>query len=106
MFCISINHKSADVEIRKKLAFPIDTQIRLMKEICQLKSAEQCVVLCTCNRMEIYFSGASEGLADIQRLICKYGSIGSEELMHASCSSAATAQPGTFSRSPAVLIPW
>ncbi len=51
-----------------------------MKEICQLKSAEQCVVLCTCNHTEIYFSGVSEGLADIQRLICKYGSIGNEEL--------------------------
>lgn len=80
MFCISINHKSADVSIREKLAFKSDVQVLIMHEICNLKSAGECIVLCTCNRTEIYFTGDASLYEDIIHILAAHGNVSVEEL--------------------------
>lgn len=59
MFCISINHKSALSDIRQKFAFTPEQRRALMTELIS-GGVSQCAVLCTCNRTEVYFCGASD----------------------------------------------
>ena len=58
MFCISINHKNTPADVRESFAFSTKGQRQFTE---QLKAAVGgCVVLSTCNRMEIYFTDKCE----------------------------------------------
>ena len=59
MNCISISYKNAKENIRSNLAFSIDIQRKISEEL------NKCVVLCTCNRTEIYFNGEYEYVLEI-----------------------------------------
>ena len=54
MFCISINHKNTPADVRERFAFTTKGQ----RQFTERLKAEVggCVVLSTCNRMEIYFT--------------------------------------------------
>ena len=58
MFCISINHKNTPADVREKFAFTTKGQ----RQFTERLKAEVggCVVLSTCNRMEIYFTDKYE----------------------------------------------
>ncbi len=60
MHCISISYRTADIHIREKLAFSASVQQKMLKRFCSDGTVSQCVILCTCNRTEVYFSGDSE----------------------------------------------
>ena len=58
MFCISINHKNTQADVRESFAFSTKGQRQFTE---RLKAAVGgCVVLSTCNRMEIYFTDKCE----------------------------------------------
>ena len=57
IFCLGVNHKTAPVEIRERLAFTESSLAVNLKTMHQLESVSEIVVLSTCNRVEIY--GAS-----------------------------------------------
>ena len=51
---LGINHKSAPVELREKVAFSPDSLVHALQS-CPLKThAEELVILSTCNRTELY----------------------------------------------------
>ena len=58
MFCISINHKNTPADVRERFAFTTKVQ----RQFTERLKAEVggCVVLSTCNRMEIYFTDKYE----------------------------------------------
>lgn len=58
MFCISINHKNTPADVRERFAFTTKGQ----RQFTERLKAEVggCVVLSTCNRMEIYFTDKCE----------------------------------------------
>lgn len=60
MYCLSINYKRADAELRGRFAFSADEREALL---CRLRDAgiHYGVVLCTCNRAELYFSADGDG---------------------------------------------
>ena len=51
MFCISINHKNAPADVREKFAFTTKGQRQFAEHLKAVVGG--CVVLSTCNRMEI-----------------------------------------------------
>ena len=59
MYCISISYRTADIHIREKLAFSESVQQKILKQLCSDGTVSQCVILCTCSRTEVYFSGDS-----------------------------------------------
>ncbi len=62
---VGINHKTAPVELREKLAFT-DSQLVRSYDFCKGKSELlECVVLTTCNRTEIYVAGRDEEAASL-----------------------------------------
>lgn len=59
MNCISINYKKANAQIRGAFAFDINKQKKFLSEIAKNNGAYG-VILCTCNRTEIYFCCCDE----------------------------------------------
>lgn len=69
IFCLGVNHKTAPVEIRERLAFAESSIPTHLEEIRGLRKVSEAVVLSTCNRVEIYGAAdepgeALEGLVD------------------------------------------
>lgn len=58
VFVLGVNHKTAPVELRERLAFPEKAIPQHLGEIRGIGPIDEAVVLSTCNRVEIY--GASE----------------------------------------------
>ncbi|MDP8034534.1 glutamyl-tRNA reductase [Pasteurella atlantica] len=52
---VGINHKTASVKLREKIAFVDEHLAVALTQISQQKLAESAVILSTCNRTEIYF---------------------------------------------------
>ena len=75
MYCISVNYKNSDVNIRKKLAFPENVQKDFLTELINGKTVSECVILCTCNRTELYFCGNEDSLNTVQNLLSNYSGI-------------------------------
>lgn len=75
MYCISVNYKNSDVNIRKKLAFSENVQKELLTELINGKTVSECVILCTCNRTELYFCGNEDSLNTVQNLLSNYSGI-------------------------------
>ncbi|GBL03364.1 glutamyl-tRNA reductase [Glaciecola sp. KUL10] len=51
---LGINHKSAPVELREKVAFSPDSLVHALKSCPATTNAEELVILSTCNRTELY----------------------------------------------------
>lgn len=75
MYCISVNYKNSDVNIRKKLAFSENVQKEFLTELINRKTVSECVILCTCNRTELYFCGDEDSLNTVQNLLSNYSGI-------------------------------
>lgn len=75
MFCTSINYRYADIEMRRNFAFSSDKQREFMSELTREKCISQCVILCTCNRTEVYFCGSSSAPEYVDKLLAEYGNI-------------------------------
>lgn len=80
MYCISVSHKSADVEIRKKLAFTEGKITQISDRLIECGVVLECVILCTCNRAELYYCGNESAKADIIHILSQAADI-EEELL-------------------------
>ena len=58
---VGLNHKSAPVEIREKLAFDSAETLRALRELKGRFAEGEFALLSTCNRVEVYCVGASMG---------------------------------------------
>lgn len=67
IFCLGVNHKTAPVEIRERLAFSESSVPGHLDEICVIEGVEEAVVLSTCNRVEIY-GGAKDPSAALDKI--------------------------------------
>lgn len=50
---ISFTHKNTDISVREKLAFDCQKQEEVLKLICSNQNVSECLLLSTCNRVEI-----------------------------------------------------
>ncbi|MDE6845177.1 MAG: glutamyl-tRNA reductase [Lachnospiraceae bacterium] len=71
MECISINHKTAKSSDRQRCFVPKEEMKDFLKEIMNLDKVEQCVLLSTCNRTEIYVQGEENCFKELQELMAK-----------------------------------
>ena len=55
--CISLNYKQIKLDIRKSFAFDDNVKLNIMKQLTLGDKITQCILLCTCNRTEVYFDG-------------------------------------------------
>ena len=80
MYCISINYRKADIEIRRKVKFSDEECAKISKELINNQIVTECVVLSTCNRTEVYFCGKNKCEKTVLKKIAESADI-SEELL-------------------------
>ena len=69
LFLVGINHNTASVDIREKMAFSEEELIPALKSLRESLALEEIAILSTCNRTEVYvISEASESETIKQRL--------------------------------------
>ena len=59
LIIVGINHKTADVSLREKVAFPPEIISDALTEVQGLADISEAVLLSTCNRTELYVDGLS-----------------------------------------------
>ena len=57
LILVGINHKTADISLREKVAFPPETLSDALREVISLTDISEVVILSTCNRTELYIEG-------------------------------------------------
>ncbi|MGN0696660.1 MAG: glutamyl-tRNA reductase [Oscillospiraceae bacterium] len=80
LYCVSVNYKKADALFREKLAFPAEVQHALAERTLENEHVSGCVLLCTCNRTEMYFSGDASAISAAKTLLSRYGGVSEGEL--------------------------
>jgi len=58
---LGINHKTASVALREKVAFNEDRLMAALRTLRQESGVSEVVILSTCNRTEVYWSGSASG---------------------------------------------
>ena len=64
--------------MRKNFAFSLDIQREFMSELMKAKCISQCVILCRCNRTEVYFCGSPAAPEYVDKLLAEYSKIPKE----------------------------
>ena len=60
---LGINHKTASVAVRERVAFGPEQLIDALQELCRLDTCQEAAILSTCNRSELYLA-LNDGHAD------------------------------------------
>ena len=55
--CVGLNHRTAPVELREKVAFNAEQVESALKELVRVPGVREAVLLSTCNRVELYVAG-------------------------------------------------
>ncbi|HGO9136159.1 glutamyl-tRNA reductase [Neisseria bergeri] len=74
---VGLNHQTAPLSIREKLAFAAATLPEAVRNLARSNAATEAVILSTCNRTELYCVGDSE---EIIRWLADYHSLPIEEI--------------------------
>ena len=57
---VGLSHKTAPVDIREKLTFPADVQPDALATLVAMDAVNECIIVSTCNRTEIYAVTSAE----------------------------------------------
>ena len=77
MECISISHKTAEAKKRQRCFIAREDREDFLKKVSELCGVEQCVVLSTCNRTEIYVEGRENRFRNLEAALAE--TAGSDE---------------------------
>ncbi|HEY2862200.1 MAG TPA: glutamyl-tRNA reductase [Casimicrobiaceae bacterium] len=58
LYTLGLNHATAPVKVREQVAFQPDTLAVALRDLLTQPSVKEAAILSTCNRTEVYFSGA------------------------------------------------
>lgn len=78
---VGLNHKTAPIEIREKLAFSGSSLNNAYQQLMQTKDIEGAVILATCNRTEIYANARNieEGMQALTKFAIEFGHLEHDE---------------------------
>ena len=81
MYCISVSHKKAPVNIREKFALSNEEKAAFIQKLKKNPQISGCVVLCTCNRSEIYITGSRTAIGELQREVAEFKNLSLQEIL-------------------------
>jgi glutamyl-tRNA reductase len=58
LFALGLNHSTAPVSVRERVAFNVDTLGATLRDLLTQPQVKEAAILSTCNRTEVYFNGA------------------------------------------------
>jgi glutamyl-tRNA reductase len=73
---LGVNHRSAPVEIREKLAFNPERLPVALQELVRLPQVDEMLIVSTCNRTEFYGHCADQGLGHVRDWLNDYHHLG------------------------------
>ena len=73
---LGVNHRSAPVEIREKLAFNPARLPGALQELVQLPQVDEMLIVSTCNRTEFYSRCAERGLVEVRDWLNQHHHLG------------------------------
>ena len=79
---LGLNHNTAPLIIRERLAFSNKETLDALNEINAIESVNEVVILSTCNRSELYLNSDEKGLAQVKAWLIKYKDISEETVAH------------------------
>lgn len=80
MECISISHKTAASGEREKFYIPKDEAGDLLRKIRAVTGVEECVLLSTCNRTEIYVQGEGNSFRELEEVLVQVSGCAGEQI--------------------------
>lgn len=81
MYCISISFKTAPLPVRERFAFTVEEARAFGKLAVESYAIDECMVLSTCNRSEVYFEGTKDAIKEIEVLLSKFKGIEREHVV-------------------------
>ena len=79
---LGINHTTAPVEVRGKVAFPSERLGQALAELTALDGVREAVILSTCNRTELYCAQEQQGFDPITRWLCQFHNLCQDNLQN------------------------
>jgi len=58
LYALGLNHSTAPVSVRERVAFHVDTLGAALRDLLTQPQVKEAAILSTCNRTEVYFNGA------------------------------------------------
>jgi glutamyl-tRNA reductase len=80
LFAIGINHDTASVDVREKVAFAPEQVVDALHDLCDKANLNEAVILSTCNRTEILASGEQASADEILHWLASYHSLEQQAL--------------------------
>ncbi len=80
MYCVSLNYKKAPLDVRQKFAFTPMEQKQCVDDLMKQGIVTGGILVCTCNRMELYVECVKDVEEDIIEYISKNRNIPSQEV--------------------------
>ena len=80
MYCISVNFKKAPLQIRQQFAFSGEEQALFLSALIAENRISGGVVLSTCNRSEIYFTGEPGKMDEVGAALSSFKQIAGEDI--------------------------
>ncbi len=82
LLALGINHRTAAVEVREKVAFGPSQLTQALSELRALPSVHEAAVLSTCNRTELYCVTESSGESEVLDWLSRFHALPREDLLH------------------------
>jgi len=77
---LGINHKTAPVSLREKVAFTPDTMVEALQALQSLNGVNEAVILSTCNRTELYVHHNELGQASLSQWLSEFHKVDSQAI--------------------------
>ncbi|WP_415893323.1 glutamyl-tRNA reductase [Neptuniibacter sp. PT8_73] len=84
LLALGINHKTASVEVRERVAFAPELLAEAMNGAAEFADLKEIAILSTCNRTELYCSSAIEGSRALLEWLGEYHDLDPDELQQCS----------------------
>ncbi len=80
LFALGVNHKTAPIKIREKLAFDPDKMDLALQGLVSAPDIQEAAILSTCNRTEVYFGANDENVENAILWLSDYHKLKEQEL--------------------------
>lgn len=77
---LGINHKTASVDVRERVAFTPEQLVEALQQLCRLTESREAAILSTCNRSELYIEQDHISADAVLRWLAEYHNLSLEEL--------------------------
>ncbi|MBL0952677.1 MAG: glutamyl-tRNA reductase, partial [Pseudomonas sp.] len=77
---LGINHKTASVEVRERVAFTPEQLVEALQQLCRLTPSREAAILSTCNRSELYLEQDQLSSDEVLQWLANYHRLSIDEL--------------------------